>query len=157
MAQCFMDTPVGRIRMVEKDGFLTQITFTGEKCPDVLVEENEILMEAKRQLTAYFEGKLKKFSLPLNPSGTEFYQTVWKALTEIPYGKTKSYGDIAKAIGNPLASRAVGMANHNNPIAIVVPCHRVIGKNGQLTGYAGGLEIKKYLLRLEHRHTLTDF
>lgn len=99
----------------------------------------------------YFSGRLQNFDLPLKPKGTDFQKQVWKALLMIPYGETKSYGDIAKQIGKEKAVRAVGGANHVNPISIVIPCHRVIGKNGNLTGYGGGLEVKEKLLELERK------
>jgi methylated-DNA-[protein]-cysteine S-methyltransferase len=102
-----------------------------------------------QQLTEYFDRKRQQFDLPLQPEGTPFRQAVWKALTTIPYGKTISYGDLARAVGNVNGQRAVGNANHHNPIAIVVPCHRVVGANGKLTGYAGGLWRKEWLLRHE--------
>lgn len=104
---------------------------------------------AAKQLKAYFEGELRDFDLALEPEGTAFQQTVWTALREIPYGRTISYGELARRIGNPNASRAVGLANGANPIAIIVPCHRVIGANGKLTGFGGGLDIKQQLLALE--------
>ena len=104
---------------------------------------------AAKQLEEYFAGERKRFDLPLNPSGTDFQRSVWKALTDIPYGKTKTYKQIAEMIGNPKACRAVGMANNKNPIWIVIPCHRVIGADGTLTGYGGGLNMKKRLLELE--------
>lgn len=110
---------------------------------------NAITDEACRQLEAYFDGQLHEFDLPLAPKGTEFQSQVWRALQQVKYGETASYLDIAKAIGNPKAVRAVGMANGRNPIAIVVPCHRIIGSNRTLTGYAGGLPRKQYLLNLE--------
>ncbi|RCV55444.1 methylated-DNA--[protein]-cysteine S-methyltransferase [Marinitenerispora sediminis] len=105
--------------------------------------------ETKRQLAAYFAGELREFSVPLAPSGTPFQLRVWRTLTTIPYGRTTSYGEIAARLGRPTASRAVGMANGRNPISIIVPCHRVIGANGALTGYGGGLPRKERLLRLE--------
>jgi methylated-DNA-[protein]-cysteine S-methyltransferase len=107
------------------------------------------LPEAVRQLEEYFAGKRRDFDLPLNLDGTEFQQRVWRALTEIPYGETRSYGELAKRIGNPNASRAVGLANGRNPVSIVVPCHRVIGADGSLTGYGGGLPRKQWLLAHE--------
>ena len=110
---------------------------------------NAILDEACRQLNAYFDGQLQEFDLPLTPKGTVFQNQVWQALQQVKHGETASYLDIAKAIGNPKAVRAVGMANGRNPIAIVVPCHRIIGSNKTLTGYAGGLPRKQYLLNLE--------
>jgi len=113
------------------------------------VENKEFFIEAARQLEAYFSGKLKSFEIKISPEGTEFQKSVWKALCEIPYGETRNYKDIARSIGNPKAYRAVGLANNRNPIAIIVPCHRVIGSNGKLTGYACGLDVKEFLLRLE--------
>lgn len=104
---------------------------------------------AWRQLDEYFKGSRKEFQLPLDLQGTEFCKKVWASLLEIPYGETRSYQEIAIAVGNPKGVRAVGMANHKNPIMIVVPCHRVIGKDGSLTGYAGGLDVKKKLLKIE--------
>lgn len=103
------------------------------------------------QLQEYLDGKRKSFEFPYELHGTPFQKRVWNALCEIPYGETRTYGEIAKAVGNPKACRAVGMANHNNPMTIVVPCHRVIGANGKLTGYGGGLDMKEYLLELEKK------
>ena len=105
--------------------------------------------EVDKQMGEYFEGKRKEFDLPLRPEGTDFQKKVWNALLEIPFGETRSYQDIANAVGSPKACRAVGMANHQNPIIIVIPCHRVIGKNGKLVGYGGGLSMKEKLLLLE--------
>lgn len=113
------------------------------------IEDNTIFPDAVSQLTEYFDGRLKQFDLNLQPKGTEFQQQVWQALLTIPYGTTVSYGDIAEQINNPKAFRAVGLANRSNPIPIIIPCHRVIGKNGKLTGFAGGLDIKQTLLALE--------
>ena len=114
-------------------------------------EDERPLREPIRQLRAYFAGDLETFDLPLSPQGTPFQQTVWSELLNIPFGETISYGELAKRIGNPNASRAVGLANGSNPIPIVIPCHRVIGSNGKLTGYGGGLHIKEKLLALERR------
>lgn len=111
--------------------------------------DTPLLVQAKAQLSEYFAGTRQEFTLPLSPKGTPFQQKVWAALQTIPYGQTRSYGEIARQIGSPKAARAVGMANHHNPIAILIPCHRVVGQNGALTGYAGGLERKKALLQLE--------
>lgn len=113
-------------------------------------QDGETLAPYLAEFEAYFAGRLQRFTLPLAASGTEFQQAVWQALCDIPYGETRSYGDIARAIGKPNAMRAVGAANGRNPLSIIVPCHRVIGQNGSLTGYAGGLEIKKALLQLEN-------
>ena len=118
----------------------------GCECPS-----NPFLLQATEQLRAYFAGEREGFDLPLAPRGTPFQQKVWKRLCEIPYGETISYGELAKQIGNPQASRAVGLANGSNPIPIVIPCHRVIGSNGKLTGYGGGLPIKEKLLALERK------
>jgi methylated-DNA-[protein]-cysteine S-methyltransferase len=112
---------------------------------------NKITDKAAKQLEEYFSGKRKQFDLPLRPSGTAFQQNVWKALISIPYGETRSYKQVAQMVGNPDASRAVGMANNRNPIVIIVPCHRVVGSNGSLVGYAYGLEMKKKLLELEKK------
>jgi methylated-DNA-[protein]-cysteine S-methyltransferase len=114
-------------------------------------KDNAPFAETIRQLRAYFQGELKNFDLPLFPEGTEFQLRVWKELCEIPYGETISYGQLARRIGNPKGSRAVGLANGSNPIPIIIPCHRVIGSNGSLTGYGGGLSNKKLLLALESR------
>ncbi|QXC35764.1 methylated-DNA--[protein]-cysteine S-methyltransferase [Aeromonas sp. FDAARGOS 1407] len=113
-------------------------------------QDGEALAPYLAEFEAYFAGRLQRFTLPLAASGTEFQQAAWQALCDIPYGETRSYGDIARAIGKPNAMRAVGAANGRNPLSIIVPCHRVIGQNGSLTGYAGGLEIKKALLQLEN-------
>jgi methylated-DNA-[protein]-cysteine S-methyltransferase len=115
------------------------------------VENPELLQETVRQLRAYFAGELEDFALPLDLRGTDFQVNVWNHLCGIPYGETISYGELARRIGNPKASRAVGLANGSNPIPIIVPCHRVIGSNGKLTGYGGGLPIKEKLLALERR------
>ena len=116
-------------------------------------EQAQLLEKLKTQVAEYFAGQRRQFDLPLAPRGTEFQQSVWKALCRIPYGQTWSYAQLAQSIGQPRASRAVGMANSRNPIGLLVPCHRVIGKNGQLTGYAGGLERKAWLLEHEQRCT----
>ena len=141
------ETALGSVTFVEEDGALlaitTQHTYEGEKL------ETPLIQEAYRQLTEYLIGVRKCFDLPLNPRGTEFQQQVWKALCDIPYGGTRSYKQIAEAIGNPKAVRAVGMANNRNPLLIVIPCHRVIGANGKLVGYGAGIEKKEYLLKLE--------
>lgn len=111
--------------------------------------KHNVLAEACKQLTEYFEGSRKTFDVPLAAKGTDFQKQVWQALTQIPFGETWSYQDLANTIGNPKAVRAVGLANGKNPISVIVPCHRVIGKSGKLTGYAGGLERKEALLKLE--------
>ena len=141
------ETVLGSVTFVEEDGALLAIsthrTFEG------IEQETPLIKEAYRQLSEYLKGERKGFDLPLLIKGTTFQQQVWKALLEIPYGETRSYKQIAVAIGNPKAVRAVGMANNRNPLLIVVPCHRVIGANGKLVGYGAGIEKKEFLLRLE--------
>lgn len=146
-----LPTMAGLLRIVEENDAIVQIQFEQEQktAGDAALQDTPLLLEAKRQLEEYFAGLRASFSLPLNPRGTAFQKKVWQQLEAIPYGQTRTYGQIAAAVGQPTASRAVGGANHNNPIAIVIPCHRVIGANGKLTGYAGGLDIKEKLLRLE--------
>ena len=141
------ETVLGSVTFVEEDGALLAIsthrTFEG------MEQETLLIKEAYRQLSEYLKGERKGFDLPLLIKGTTFQQQVWKALLEIPYGETRSYKQIAVAIGNPKAVRAVGMANNRNPLLIVVPCHRVIGANGKLVGYGAGIVKKEFLLRLE--------
>ena len=149
----FYETPVGRICIGEEKGWITRVTWS--KIPqEYILEETELILNCKKQLDEYFAGNRKIFDLPLAPKGTEFQQKVWNALTEIPYGKTRTYGEIAAAIGNPKAARAVGMANNKNPIGIIIPCHRVVGANGKLVGYAGGMEKKEWLLHLEQNESI---
>lgn len=144
------ESEIGRIGITEKDGRITNVYITDDELPqDLQLCETPLLKEAVKQLKSYFEGELKEFSLPLAPEGTAFMKQVWSALCEIPYGKTASYKEIAEKVGSPKAARAVGLANNRNPIPIFIPCHRVIGADGSLTGYAGGLEMKKTLLDLE--------
>lgn len=147
---CRYVSPVGDMYLVEEKGQLLELAYHGLKSEEGMQEKRtEILQEAERQLDLYFEGKLKKFDLPLSPEGSDFQKKVWRALLGIPYGTTSSYGEIAKKIGHEKAARAIGGANHANPIAIVIPCHRVIGKDGKMVGYAGGLHVKVKLLKLE--------
>ena len=152
---CHIDSPIGPLLLVADSSGLTQINFCHGRHPskpDASWKENpKPLKETVRQLKAYFAGTLKDFDLPLSPQGTAFQLGVWKRLCDIPYGETISYGELARRIGNPNASRAVGLANGSNPIPIIIPCHRVIGSNGKLTGYGGGLPIKEKLLALERR------
>ena len=144
--RCVIPSPVGPIAICEEDGAICAIGFTKEAlCPP----ETPLLQEASRQLQAYFDGTLHVFDLPLRLTGTAFRKQCWDALLTIPYGETISYGEQARRIGRPKAVRAVGGANHHNPIAIVVPCHRVIGADGTLTGYGGGTELKAWLLKHE--------
>lgn len=154
----YMDSLVGPILLARVDAGITHILFQNSKYPaktnDHWRENRSGLRDAVDQLRAYFAGKLIDFDLPLAPGGTPFQKKVWVALREIPCGETRSYGQLAAQIGFPDASRAVGAANGRNPIAIVVPCHRVIGADGKLTGYAGGLNIKKALL--DHEATMVE-
>jgi methylated-DNA-[protein]-cysteine S-methyltransferase len=145
----FYDFPVGTIGIAEEDLAISKVFFGKKNIPGFAVAETALIKKAAAELFEYFNGKRKKFDLPLTMRGTDFQKTVWKALQDIPAGETQSYSDIAARIGRPRACRAVGMANNRNPIAIIVPCHRVIGRDGSLTGYAGGLDLKRYLLNLE--------
>ncbi len=154
----FYETPVGNISIKENGSEITEIYFEKEESHegspfmvhvDTRLTETPLLKKAGQQIIEYFSGHRKSFDLPFAPKGTAFQLKVWKALLDIPYGETRSYKDIAIAAGNPKASRAVGMANNRNPISIIIPCHRVIGSNGKLVGYGGGLSIKEYLLELE--------
>ncbi len=146
------DTLVGRITLLEADKQITNLYF-GEKIDsDGCCVQSDTLKEAGRQLNEYFLGERKIFDLALKPQGTEFMIKVWDALCNIPYGSTASYKDISQVIGHPIAYRAVGLANHRNPLPIIIPCHRVIASNGSLCGYGGGVEIKKFLLELENRY-----
>ena len=154
-------TPLCSFGAVFTPGGLACLTFPSDstegteswirsRAPGTRVTHDEsILEDLSAQLTAYFEGSLRQFSIPLELRGTRFQLDVWQALQDIPYGEVRSYGDIARAIGRPRAVRAVGMANHDNPVPIIVPCHRVIGSNRALTGYGGGLDLKERLLQLE--------
>ncbi|MDP4127148.1 MAG: methylated-DNA--[protein]-cysteine S-methyltransferase [Bacillota bacterium] len=148
----FYETDIGRIGIAEKAGKVTNLYFANDKIPhDLPIREVPILKEAAHQLTSYLAGNLKKFSLSLEPNGTVFMKLVWTSLCEIAYGETVSYKGIAAIIGKPNAARAVGLANNHNPIPIFIPCHRVIGTNGSLIGYRGGIELKKRLLQIESR------
>lgn len=146
-------TPLGRIGIEEQHDSITEVYFDNEPLPEsVDIIATALTNEAARQLNAYFAGTLKTFSLPLAPFGTVFQKKIWRLLCDIPYGQTVSYKDIAIAADNPKAVRAVGQANNKNPIPIFIPCHRVIGANGKLVGYAGGLAIKERLLVIEREH-----
>lgn len=146
----FLDTPIGRLAISGQEGLLTGLHFESDPLPArARQEETPLLREAAAQLRAYFGGSLRRFELPLAPGGTPFMLRAWEALRAVPYGETASYGQIAARLGNPGAARAVGLANNRNPIPIIIPCHRVVGANGQLTGYRGGLGAKRLLLELE--------
>ena len=146
----FRDFPFGRFGVEEKEGAVTHLYLNpaGAVLP---AEEREtpLLAEAMRQLAEYFAGERREFELPLVPEGTPFMRRVWAELVKVPYGATATYGEIAERIGNPGGSRAVGLANNRNPIASIIPCHRIIGSSGKLVGYAGGVELKERLLALE--------
>lgn len=141
------------LTLTADDESLLRIDFGSGSPLNAAEAENHVLSQASGQLQEYFQGRRQTFNLPLQPAGTEFQQQVWHALTHIPYGAVSTYKDIAAAIGRPRASRAVGSACHSNPLPIVIPCHRVIGSGGSLTGYAGGLELKAMLLALERSLT----
>jgi len=148
-----MESPTGKLLLAADDAGLRYVLFADGREPAMprrhWLESPEPLREAIRQLRAFFAGELREFDLPLAPQGPAFHQRVWRELRNIPYGETISYGELARRIDAPNASRAVGRANGANPIAIVIPCHRVIGSNGKLTGYGGGLPRKQLLLELE--------
>lgn len=150
-----IESPVGPLLLAGDDAGLRQILFVKGRTParadPSWTENRSRFKETVRQLHSYFAGELEEFDLPLAPEGTAFQLKVWKRLCDIPYGETISYGELARRLDNPNASRAVGLANGSNPIPIVIPCHRVIGSNGKLTGYGGGLPIKEKLLALERR------
>ena len=143
----YLNTPIGWLEIVASEKGISRISFVEKKTQSV--KRNAITNRCIRQLKDYFDGCLKNFDLPLDVTGTDFQQSVWQQLTHIAFGHSASYRDIAVAVDNPKAVRAVGTANGCNPISIVVPCHRVIGSNGTLTGYAGGLERKQWLLEHE--------
>jgi methylated-DNA-[protein]-cysteine S-methyltransferase len=146
-----LETPIGALRLVSDGQHLAAIEFEGNHTIDGSDCEttDSVLQACATQLREYFAGRRTRFDLPLAPRGTDFQRAVWKALKAIPYGELRSYAEIARAIGKPRAVRAVGAANGRNPLPIVVPCHRVVGSDGSLTGFAGGLEIKRRLLVLE--------
>lgn len=151
-----MGSPVGDITLISDADSLCAIYWPnqkpdGKKFPELEKKDSKVLRSATKQLSSYFKGNRKEFDLPLRPVGTDFQEQVWQALTTIGYGETVSYGDIANHIKNPKAVRAVGAAIGRNPISIIIPCHRVIGSNGKLTGFAGGLSTKEFLLNLENR------
>ena len=157
----WMDSPVGRLRLVGTGDDLVAILWEHERPHRVRLQiaaedtAHPVLVEAERQLRQYFAGERKQFALKLKPAGTNFQRKVWNALLTIPFGETRSYGQIARQIGSPDAVRAVGAANGRNPVSIMTPCHRVVGATGKLTGFAGGLEAKAYLLALERAEAIT--
>lgn len=151
----FMKSPVGELKLVASDKGLAAILWEDDNPKRVRLNiagedrHHPILLETERQLAEYFAGKRKTFTVKLDFAGTDFQKSVWQALLKIPFGQTRSYGEIAKSLGNAKAMRAVGAANGKNPISIIAPCHRVIGSTGKLTGFAGGLDVKARLLELE--------
>ena len=147
ISQFTYETMLGDVTFVEEDGALLAISMQSDH--GGIVQETPLIKDAFRQLSEYLIGERKEFDIPLRMKGTEFQKRVWTALLEIPYGETRNYKQIAEAIGNPKGMRAVGMANNRNQLLVVVPCHRVIGANGNLVGYGEGLEMKEFLLRLE--------
>lgn len=157
-AHTFMKTPVGTLTLVAGDGGLAAVLWENDAPNRVRLDQgvqdgsHAVLLAAQEQLEQYFAGARQHFDLALDFNGTPFQRAVWQALLDIPYGQTRSYGDIARTIGNPAAVRAVGAANGRNPLSIIAPCHRVIGAGGALTGFAGGLAAKEFLLGLEASH-----
>ncbi|MDR2162897.1 MAG: methylated-DNA--[protein]-cysteine S-methyltransferase [Clostridiales Family XIII bacterium] len=145
----YYGSPVGGIGVASDGDSITRLFFTEQSEPDYTESETPVVLEAIRQLREYFDGERRDFDLPLELSGTDFQLSVWNALRGIPYGQTRSYAEIAREVGHPKSFRAVGMANNRNPIAIIIPCHRVIGSDGSLTGFGGGIETKSWLLELE--------
>jgi methylated-DNA-[protein]-cysteine S-methyltransferase len=154
-----VDTPVGKLTLVATDAGLAAILWENDSPSRVRLSieaedsGHPVLVETERQLTEYFAGQRKAFTVPLDVAGTPFQRKVWSALLTIPFGETRSYGQIARQIGHPDAFRAVGAANGRNPLSIIAPCHRVIGSTGRLTGFAGGLEVKAHLLEMEGAET----
>ena len=150
-----MDSPIGVLMLGSDEWQLKSISFDAEDIDDESYIPG-ILITAEKQLEEYFSGSRKVFDLPINPEGTEFQKNVWKKVVGVSFGTTKSYVDIAREVKSENSSRAVGMANGKNPLPIVIPCHRIIGHNGKLTGYAGGLERKKWLLLHEQNHSVIN-
>jgi methylated-DNA-[protein]-cysteine S-methyltransferase len=155
LAYKLMESPVGKLKLVASDKGLVAVLWETDGPRRVRLseqiedEKHPILVETERQLREYFAGKRQEFNVPLDMKGTRFQKDVWEALLAIPFGETRSYGQLARQLGNPRATRAVGAANGRNPVSIIVPCHRVIGSSGKLTGFAGGLDTKAQLLQLE--------
>ena len=154
-----IESPVGKLKLVASSNALVAVLWKRERPNRVKLDtmtldpQHPILLETERQLAEYFSGERIQFDLPLQPDGSEFQKKVWQALREIPFGQTRSYLDLAKALGSSKAARAIGAANGKNPLSIIVPCHRVVGADGSLTGFAGGVETKAALLALENRST----
>jgi methylated-DNA-[protein]-cysteine S-methyltransferase len=153
MRYTISQTPIGNLVLAGDDTGLRHILFAGDQIPAGWTRDPALLPAARQQMAEYFAGTRRVFDLPLAPAGTPFQQRVWQALIEIPYGRTASYGALAQRIGSPGAARAVGLAINRNPLHIIIPCDRVIGADGSLTGYGGGLPIKQRLLALEGART----
>jgi methylated-DNA-[protein]-cysteine S-methyltransferase len=151
-----LESPLGKLLLVSDGAALTELSLHGPKTSVQRRSDDSgndaVLSTAREELSAFFAGKLHRFSVPLAARGTSFQERVWRALLEIPFGETESYGQLARRIGAPTAARAVGLANGRNPIAIIIPCHRVIGSSGDLVGYGGGLPRKRWLLEHESRY-----
>ena len=148
------ETIIGKILIEEEEDKISRIEIVKKEYDKKQQKETEIIKKTHEELEEYFKGNRKVFDIPLKIEGTEFQRKVWNALLEIPYGETRTYLDIAKQIGNSKACRAVGMANHNNKIMILIPCHRVIGSNKKLVGYAGGIDVKEKLLEIEKKNCI---
>lgn len=150
MRMYFYETAIGKIYIAESNKNITNLYFETDAIPqNIEIGETSTIREAYEQLAGYLAGEVTEFDLPLSPKGTDFMQSVWRSLCKIPFGTTASYGDIAKHVGRPKAARAVGLANNRNPIPIFIPCHRVVGADGKLVGYRGGIALKEKLLQLE--------
>jgi methylated-DNA-[protein]-cysteine S-methyltransferase len=155
LAYKIVESPIGKLKLVASDKGLVAILWENDRPSRVRLGEvvedvrHPVLVEVERQLGEYFAGRRREFSVALDMRGTRFQRDVWEALLAIPFGETRSYGQLARQLGNPRATRAVGAANGRNPVSIIVPCHRVIGSSGKLTGFAGGLDVKARLLNLE--------
>ena len=148
----YYDTAIGKLGIVEKDQKIVQILFPNSRTVvSAQTKETPVIKQAFSELSEYFSGQRKIFSVPIQPEGTPFQQKVWQTLQSIPYGEVRSYQEVAKTVGNFKASRAVGMANNHNPLPFFIPCHRVVGADGSLTGYAGGVDVKQKLLQLEKK------
>lgn len=143
------ETPIGPLTLTEEAGALTGVLFGSHAPQGALLAETPLIRQAFEQLEEYFRGERRAFDLPMDARGTPFQRRCWQALLAIPYGQTRTYAQQAQAVGSPRACRAVGMANHRNPLPVLIPCHRVVGADGSLTGYAGGLTIKRMLLAIE--------
>jgi len=150
----YYETEIGLIGIAEEDGYISDIVFGKDGIKGAETKESRLIKKAFSQIGEYIAGIRKAFDLPLLVEGTEFQETVWKELLKIPYGETRTYGQIAEAVGKPKAVRAVGAANNRNALPIIIPCHRVVGANGSLTGYSGGLDAKRKLLDLEERNSV---